>query len=1429
MRRAFSLALDARWQKLRAAMTEAVAARFANRAHAITHAAMTGQEPVTAFRDWFDEAARQIVVGADDGLWTSRYLKQGAGIGRERADNLTENTNAARDRTPGLVALAASELQGICDAVGQQAARAFANAELVSASASRTTQDVGAVIKAVGMKRSQALAEFMVVRAHALATLDSFRAAGVTTVGTAAERARTRPSSQLLARDAKKKKRKFIAEEVEVLTAGDDEVCDICQEISDGGPYDIDDADMLIPAHPRCRCAFVPAEDRRFASVHDSRTTRAAGVLMIDPEGRVLFLKRSDSSDHPGEWCLPAGAVDGDETAEEAMVREVYEEVGYDDPMEDVVQLDHKISDEGVEFTTFAASVPTFTPKLNDEHTDACWCMPDNAPLPLHPGLLSTLQRLQLHDYDPSEERDDHGMWSTGVGDHPMPEKSVMMHVEQDPTAAAAGPGFVDGSVEVLINPSERTVLGYAKDIAKDTFDYSGKKGSLATLRVMTDVHGNVLAWNGLRAIHTQVLKAAQSMGMQFPADLRSVLYKHEGQSWDVTNGRLSNMAVMDIMKGQKVARSAAGPVAAPSIVPRRYAEPARPVFGKKKVVARDDFNPDEPRNEKGEWTTGGASQAIEMKNLTKVSGKMGSNEGGVYEDETTGHQYYVKEPKTKDHVTNELIAAKLYQLAGVPTLDYVPVKGGSGKYVATVLQPLYKNNVSQLSPVERKTAQSDFAVHAWLANWDAVGTGGDNVGVVGGKVTVLDTGGSLEYRAQGEPKGDMFGETVHEVESLRDPSKSPDAAALYGSMSKPEIIASIDRVKAISDGDIVKTVVNMGGKMGLANKLIARKDDLASYANILKGKPQPNLAPIAKATEPELDLTPAAVPVTPVFKTKMDHAKHLLMKGTTSDELKKALGWPSIGVPKVASDLKLKLEKTKGAGGAFFYKGTPMTPAEIAAKGGKAAPAAATPVASEPKKVDVKSLPVIHTKADFQSELLSKKSTFATISQHKGKSDHWQISGSVDKAKEIAEVAKSHPEWTLKPGMSATYEAPKNAFLSVEEPKQHDITTPVGNFKQALEHNNVEYTSSESGTMHTIVIKSGHEMNAGEVAHWHPLVTPGDEEGKVYYVKKAGAAAPAASKIELAPIAVVPAFDPGIATAAELEKAKKSNKLTLQYVPGAPQDHPEAQKLVDLFNAKYEGETLTDPVDLKNKVDAFKKLQHEMVPLMNEQQKQQAIAAVAEQNAAKAKKEAAAKAEADKVANLHNLPEEEQREYWLNKIGAGPYLNLGKEEVKYSKALQATGITGAEVGFIQAFTGPHSQVNEAMRDGHMSEETFAFKHIMNEALAKMPPYTGEAVYRKIQLDSIQQAKYVPGQIAHWKAFNSTSKNEDTWSGNTHFTIRNPKTGVDVQSISSNPSEAEVIMPADSYYKVLSNKKMGSNTHIELEEVLPFGKKKKVA
>jgi hypothetical protein len=72
--------------------------------------------------------------------------------------------------------------------------------------------------------------------------------------------------------------------EFDVLTAGDDRVCDVCDGISANGPYTINQARGLIPAHPNCRCVFVAA-----GSMEDA-------LLDFDPES-IGHLGQSHLSD----------------------------------------------------------------------------------------------------------------------------------------------------------------------------------------------------------------------------------------------------------------------------------------------------------------------------------------------------------------------------------------------------------------------------------------------------------------------------------------------------------------------------------------------------------------------------------------------------------------------------------------------------------------------------------------------------------------------------------------------------------------------------------------------------------------------------------------------------------------------------------------------------------------------------------------------------------------------------------------------------------------------------------------------------------------------------------------------------------------------------------------------------------------------------
>lgn len=132
----------------------------------------------------------------------------------------------------------------------------------------------------------------------------------------------------------------------------------------------------------------------------DVARLRAAGVAFVTPAGDCLFLRRSGASDHEGEWGLPGGTAEEDETPEDTARREAVEETGYKfdgDGAEagGLKQAHRGTNDEGVDFTTFYQPVADrFEPTLNDESTDYIWAPVTEPPEPLHPGVSTTLDTL---------------------------------------------------------------------------------------------------------------------------------------------------------------------------------------------------------------------------------------------------------------------------------------------------------------------------------------------------------------------------------------------------------------------------------------------------------------------------------------------------------------------------------------------------------------------------------------------------------------------------------------------------------------------------------------------------------------------------------------------------------------------------------------------------------------------------------------------------------------------------------------------------------------------------------------------------------------------------------------------------------------------------------------------------------------------------
>lgn len=158
-------------------------------------------------------------------------------------------------------------------------------------------------------------------------------------------------------------------------------------------------------------------------TAHDEAPVRAAGVMHRDPDGNVLFAKRSDT----GEWAFPGGCIEEGESPEDAARRESHEETGVrPEQLHEVHHHEHN----GVDFTTFAHNVEKpFVPELDYEHHAHAWAKPEHAPEPLHPGVRKALDDIQT-------ERDarftvSEGMFEIVQPDDPQPAPGYMDDLEE--------------------------------------------------------------------------------------------------------------------------------------------------------------------------------------------------------------------------------------------------------------------------------------------------------------------------------------------------------------------------------------------------------------------------------------------------------------------------------------------------------------------------------------------------------------------------------------------------------------------------------------------------------------------------------------------------------------------------------------------------------------------------------------------------------------------------------------------------------------------------------------------------------------------------------------------------------------------------------------------------------------------------------------
>jgi hypothetical protein len=280
LRKSFRATAKMRLRQLRAAMRVAVSDQnlLSYTTGALAYA--PAHTRLEAFVGWLQATGGQLLLGTQ---WAGPYIARAWRVGERKAMRETGGA-AGPDRSQSIVALAHVEIEGILNVLVQHAARVTAGIVARNTQRPQALRQLFDVIDKIAQPRLVVMADVLAIKAYNEAKLSCYIRAGIRRVGVHAESLPGHVRSHRMdAADRAKAEEADLTEEeqlelpsraqlqrlyeetlVGVLTAGDDKVCQLCEEFAYGAPYEIDEVLDVLPMHPRCRCSVYPWEDARY-------------------------------------------------------------------------------------------------------------------------------------------------------------------------------------------------------------------------------------------------------------------------------------------------------------------------------------------------------------------------------------------------------------------------------------------------------------------------------------------------------------------------------------------------------------------------------------------------------------------------------------------------------------------------------------------------------------------------------------------------------------------------------------------------------------------------------------------------------------------------------------------------------------------------------------------------------------------------------------------------------------------------------------------------------------------------------------------------------------------------------------------------------------------------------------------------------------
>jgi hypothetical protein len=239
-----------------------------------------------------------------------------------------------------------------------------------------------------------------------------------------------------------------------------------------------------------------------------------------------------------------------------------------------------------------------------------------------------------------------------------------------------------------------------------------------------------------------------------------------------------------------------------------------------------------------------------------QIGGQRGSNAGGFFRGKD-GVTRYVKFYEDSSQAWCEHLSNQIYRDLGHGVPDSVVFEHeGKWAYASKVFDG--GKTVAQvgLNPERAKKIMDGFLGDVITANWDAVGTGMDNVMVLpNGSIVRIDNGGSFLFRAKEGRKSETLLNAITEWEKFFDPSVNYDYSkiARVAGYERPEDL--IEHIK--SQFKALQKIKGESGWIGYVRKHapgISTADKITSMLNTRTRLIEQKLAGATSRLELELN-----------------------------------------------------------------------------------------------------------------------------------------------------------------------------------------------------------------------------------------------------------------------------------------------------------------------------------------------------------------------------------------------------------------------------------------------------------------------------------------------------------------------------------------------------------------------------------------------